>query len=124
MTPDLGGEYKAAPPNFRAGFQSLLADNRVAAHLHLAEGYVARAHGIKPIELYSLTRGPIHVARGRQLVMYLAHIQLFMSLAEVGRHYFRDRSTASYACKVIESKRDDPDFDDFVTELEELITLR
>ncbi|MBO6757753.1 MAG: hypothetical protein JJ902_15575 [Roseibium sp.] len=102
----------------------LLKDNRIAAHLHLAEGYVSRAFCIKPCEFYAATRGKQHVAEARQLVMYLAHVELGMPLSEIGRRYCRDRSTASYACRATEERRDDPKFDEIVCEIETLVSLR
>lgn len=102
----------------------LLTDNRLAAHLHLAEGYVSRAFCIKPHDFYIDTRGPKHVAEARQVIMYLAHVEFGMPLADVGRRYFRDRSTASHACRKVEGMREDPIFDELVSEIEQLITLR
>lgn len=118
-----GGISNQSLAALQAGFHCMLADNRVAAHLHLAEGYVSRAFCIKPRDIYIETRGPKHVAEARQLVMYLAHVQFGMSLSVIGRRYLRDRSTASYACKKIENKRDDPEFDDLVSGIEERVTL-
>ncbi len=106
------------------GLTGLIAANRVAAHLHLAEGYVARYYGIKPADLYRSTRGKAHVAEARHLVMYLAHVEIGMSLKEIGFQYNRDRSTAAYACRTIEERRDDPFFDDMVGEIGKLISLR
>lgn len=102
----------------------LLAANRLAAHIHLAEGYVSRAFCIKPHDFFIDTRGPKHVAEARQLIMYLAHVEFGLPLTAVGRRYFRDRSTASYACRTIEHRREDPLFDQLVCEIEDLITLR
>ncbi|MEP3045821.1 MAG: helix-turn-helix domain-containing protein [Roseibium sp.] len=102
----------------------LLTDNRIAAHLHLAEGYVSRAFCIKPRDFFIHTRGRRNVAEARQLIMYLAHVEFGFPLSAVARRYFRDRTTASYACKIVESRRENPDFDEFVSEIEDLITLR
>ncbi|MEJ8473918.1 helix-turn-helix domain-containing protein [Roseibium algae] len=102
----------------------LLADNRTAAHLHLAEGYVARAYCIRPEDLYQKTRGRAHVAEARHLVMYLSHVEIGMRLIEVARRYNRDRSTVAYACRRIEDGRDDPSFDMMVCQIEQLISMR
>lgn len=53
--------------------------------------------------------------------MYLAHVMLGRSLSEVGQAFGRDRTTVSYACALIEDLREDPEFDAFVTRLEQKI---
>ena len=53
--------------------------------------------------------------------MYLAHVMLGRSLSEVGDAFGRDRTTVSYACALIEDLREDPEFDAFVTRLEQVI---
>ncbi|MBO0345233.1 hypothetical protein J0X15_08375 [Roseibium sp. CAU 1637] len=94
------------------------------AHLHLLEGYVARAYMIEPAEIYLATRGRADVAEARQLVMYLAHVEIGLTIAQVAERYKRDRSTASYACREVEDRREDPFFDGLVNHIEELISLR
>ena len=51
--------------------------------------------------------------------MYLAHVGCGLTYSEVGRLFGRDRTTASYACRLIEDRRDDPDFDASLDLLEE-----
>lgn len=106
------------------GLHHLLADNRIAAHLHLAEGYVSRAFCIKPGEFFINSRGPKNVAEARQLMMYLAHVEFGIPLRAVGQRYQRDRTTASYACRTIENRREDPVYDELVREIENLVSLR
>ncbi len=43
--------------------------------------------------------------------MYVAHVELGMSLTEVGRWFRRDRTTAAHACRVVEECRDRSDVD-------------
>jgi hypothetical protein len=124
MFNDRGGVIHDTYGPLRAKPLCLLEENRLEAHLHLAEGYVSRAFCIKPMDFFTLNRGPKHVSDARQLMMYLAHVEFGLSLALVGRRYFRDRSTASHACKKIEIMREDPFFDELVSEIEALITLR
>ena len=112
--------YRGRPGSMIA----LLADNRMAAHLHIAEGYVARCYCIKPAEFYLSTRGRAHVAEARHLIMYLAHVEIGMSHADIASRYHRDRSTVAYACRMVEDRRDDPGFDVMVSEIECLISLR
>ncbi|QDG76984.1 helix-turn-helix domain-containing protein [Labrenzia sp. PHM005] len=124
MIGNRGGNFLIVSADVEKEPHRLLAANRLAAHLHLAEGYVSRAFCIKPHDFYIVTRGPKHVAEARQLIMYLAHVEFGLPLAVVGRKYQRDRSTASYACRTIEHRREDPFFDQLVSEIEDLITLR
>lgn len=97
---------------------------RRKAHLHLLEGYVARAYLVEPADIYSRTRGRADVAEARQLIMYLAHVEMGLSMAEVAYRYGRDRSTAAYACREVEDRREDPVFDNLVSHIEALITMR
>ncbi|MBD8893533.1 chromosomal replication initiator DnaA [Labrenzia suaedae] len=107
----------------RKSFIWLIRRNRIQAHLHLAEGYAARAYCIMPEELYRNTRGKMHVCEARQLVMYIAHVVLELSRSEVARRYNRDRSTVAHACRTIEERREDPEFDRLVKSIEGLVTL-
>jgi chromosomal replication initiation ATPase DnaA len=47
----------------------------------------------------------------RQIAMYVTHVILGVSMADVGRGFGRDRTTVVYACHLIEDMRDDEDFD-------------
>lgn len=47
-----------------------------------------------------------------------------MFFVEVGCCYLCDRFMVFYVCKVIESKRDEFDFDEFVIEFEDLVMLK
>ena len=61
------------------------------------------------------------VALARQSAMYLAHVCLGLSFTDVGRLFRRDRTTVSYACRTVEERRDDPEFDTLVGRLEHAI---
>jgi chromosomal replication initiation ATPase DnaA len=50
--------------------------------------------------------------------MYLAHVALGLTLTEAGRLFGRDRSTAAHACRLVESRRDDPHIDTLLARLE------
>jgi len=56
--------------------------------------------------------------------MYLSHVMLGRTLAEVGEAFGRDRTTVSYACALMEDLRDDPRFDAEVADLEQQIEAR
>jgi chromosomal replication initiation ATPase DnaA len=53
--------------------------------------------------------------------MYLAHVALGWSYSEIGRAFGRDRTTAAYACRQVEERREDPAFDAALRALEEVL---
>jgi chromosomal replication initiation ATPase DnaA len=91
------------------------------ARLLLIEGLVAEVYGISPPELLSQSRGTAVISDARQMMMYLAHVALGLSCAEVGDYYGRDRSTVAYACRKWEDRRDDPHVDALLLRIEQLI---
>jgi chromosomal replication initiation ATPase DnaA len=91
---------------------------RQAAEVRLTCDAVAKLYNILTAELDSPTRGEAHVAHARQLAMYLSHVTFGMSLGAVGRHFGRDRTTAAYACRQVEDRRDNPRFDLMLDRLE------
>jgi len=68
---------------------------------------VGTACGVSRAELLSGRRGSQQVAASRQLAMYLVHVLLGRTYAQVGLVFGRDRTTVSYACARIEDRRDD-----------------
>ena len=52
--------------------------------------------------------------------MYLAHVVLGLTYKEVGLLFRRHRTTAAYACQLVEDRRDDPDVDLRLQMLEDL----
>jgi len=52
--------------------------------------------------------------------MYLAHVVLGLNYREVGELFRRDRTTAAYACRLVEDRRDDPAIDIRLDMLEEI----
>lgn len=59
----------------------------------------------------------------RQLAMYLCHIILGLSMRQVAKGYFIDRSSVSYACRMTEERRELPEFDALVSQAERLVAL-
>jgi hypothetical protein len=57
----------------------------------------------------------------RQIAMYVCHVALQMPLHEIGKAFGRDRTTVGYACHMIEDRRDDRDFDEFVAAVERTV---
>jgi chromosomal replication initiation ATPase DnaA len=75
-----------------------------------------------PVEdLQSRTRRNASAALARQVAMYVCHVSLGLSFSDVGALFGRDRTTASHACKVIEERRDDRGFDEFMKRVEEAV---
>lgn len=56
----------------------------------------------------------------RQIAMYVCHVALQIPQSDVGAAFGKDRSTVGYACGVVEDRRDDRAFDDFVAALERI----
>lgn len=67
------------------------------------------------------TRGRARIALARQVAMYIAHIGYGLTLTEVGVLFDRDRTTVAHACTVVESRRDDREFDVAVLLLEQIV---
>jgi chromosomal replication initiation ATPase DnaA len=82
---------------------------------------VAREKNVSEQAITSRRRNLLPIARARQLAMYLSHVVLGHTLADIGEVFGRDRTTVSYACALIEDMRDDPQFDDEVSGLEQQI---
>ena len=79
---------------------------------------VAAAFAVPLAELRARTRRPPTVAFARQSAMYLAHIVFGLTLTDIGRAFGRDRTTAAYACELVENRRDDPVLDAVIEALE------
>jgi hypothetical protein len=58
----------------------------------------------------------------RQIAMYVCHVALRMPQHDIAVAVGRDRSTVSHACHVVEDRRDDLAFDEFVSLIERLAT--
>jgi len=78
----------------------------------------AAAFAIPFGELTATTRRTPYIAFARQSAMYLAHVACGLTYSEVGRAFGRDRTTAAYACQLIEDRRDDPAVDAVLGSLE------
>jgi chromosomal replication initiation ATPase DnaA len=108
------------PPS--ATLQSLWLDTGAAEETERLCGLiaviVAAAFAVPVEELRAATRRPADVAFARQSAMYLAHVSFGLTLTDVGRAFGRDRTTAAYACALVESRRDDPTLDAVLEALE------
>ena len=84
----------------------------------LAALTTAAAFAIPVGELTANTRRTSYIAFARQSAMYLAHVSFGLSYSEIGRGFGRDRTTAAYACRLVEDRRDDPAVDGVLGSLE------
>lgn len=89
---------------------------------HLAAGLAGYALGVTASTILGSGRGVLEVARARQVAMYLAHVGFGMSLARVADAFGRDRSTVAHGCRLIEDRREDPEFDAWMETLERGLT--
>ncbi len=88
------------------------------ARAGMVAAIIAYALDIPQEEVQANTRGTAEASFARQVSMYLTHVALEMSLARVAAAFGRDRSTVSHACHIIEDRRDEPQFDDWISQLE------
>ncbi len=92
-----------------------------AAAARLAAGVVEYGLNIPAEEILSGGRGTASAAFGRQLAMYLCHVGFALSLARVAVAFRRDRSTVAHAVRAIEDKREEPQFELWVSALEMML---
>lgn len=91
---------------------------RDRARARLALQTVAYALQVPAEQIDAPTRGTSQASLARQVAIYLTHVAFEMSLARTAAAFGRDRSTAAYACHRVEDRRDDPQFDSFLDDLE------
>src|SRR5271170_2256089 len=87
----------------------------------IAQTMVAQIYGVKAKDLRSRRRRDARTALARQIAMYLSHIVLEMSFAEIGRAFRRSRSTACHALHHVEDMREDMELDSTLLQLEVLL---
>jgi chromosomal replication initiation ATPase DnaA len=94
------------------------ADRRVA---RLVMEFVSYATEVPTAEIVGEQRGTASASAARQLAMYLVHVSFGWSMSRISAAFARDRSTVAYACQVVEGRREDPDFDASIEQLEWLL---
>jgi hypothetical protein len=97
------------------------ADERVLASCECVIDLAAAFFNVPSKELRRPGRCADDVSRVRQIAMYVAHVVLGLSMAEVGRGFGRDRTTVMHACHTIEDLRDDEDADAIVVRMERVV---
>ena len=80
-------------------------------------------HPFEVLALAGPVRGGAPIALARQVAMYLAHVGCALTLTEAARLYHRDRTTAAYACFIVEERRENPLFDRVIELLEQTARL-
>ena len=104
--------------------QWLIRRQEVVATAGFIEALVESAFGIARSALHAPQRGTAEVAFARQVAIYLVHVRLGLTYAAAGRFFGRDRTTAAYACRVIEERREESALDSLIDCLERAIDVR
>lgn len=89
--------------------------------VRVVEALVTSAFALRPQDLRQGSRGSATSAFGRQVAMYLTHTRLGLTYTVTGRIFERDRTTAAYACRMVEERREDPRVDAILDRLERAI---
>jgi chromosomal replication initiation ATPase DnaA len=92
-----------------------------AAMAELAASVASYALGVPQDEIIDDERGSPRAAFARQVAMYLCHVGFELSLTRVAAAFGRDRSTAAHACHAIEDRRDEDQFDLWISALETMM---
>ena len=92
----------------------------VARICWLMETAVAASFAVPVDELRAPSRRVAAAAFARQCTMYVAHVMLRLSFSDTGAVFHRDRTTAAYACQLVEGRRDNPAIDRMLNVLENL----
>ena len=100
--------WHAGPPGARAAYR--LCDAATIA--------TAAAFAVPVGELRASTRRSAYAAFARQSAMYLSHVAFGIDFGTIGAAFGRDRTTAAYACRLVEERRDDPAVDAVLSSLE------
>ncbi len=84
---------------------------------------VASAFALGAGAMRDTHRGCATVAFARQVAIYLSHTRLGLNYTEAGAYFGRDRTTAAYACRTVEEKREDPAVDAAIDFLERALEV-
>lgn len=100
-----------------------LADERILASCECVIDLAAAFFNVSGKDLRRPGRCADNISRVRQIAMYVAHVELGFSMAEVGKGFGRDRTTVVHACHTIEDMRDDEEADAIVVRMERVVAL-
>jgi chromosomal replication initiation ATPase DnaA len=96
------------------------AEEDVAA-AELAASVASYALGVPQQLIVDDARGDAPTSFARRLAMYLCYVGFEMSLARVAAAFGRDRSTVANACRDMETRREDGQFDLWISALESML---
>lgn len=91
---------------------------RDIAMARLAADVACYALGAPAQKIFDLRNSAREVVFARQVAMYLCHVSFELSLARVAAAFGRDRSTVAHACHGVEDRREEPQFDLWIADLE------
>jgi len=91
------------------------------AWARLSANVAGFALGVPEADILSDGRGDAEAAFARQVAMYLCYACARFSLSRVASAFDRDRTTVSHACRIIEERRDEPQFELWIGALETML---
>lgn len=106
-TPLHGPSPNHSTDTHRPAAQPYPPDPALPSEADIIEQAVLRAFCLDISSLRSLSRGRAEIAFARQVAIYVAHVQLGLTLTDAARMFGRDRTTAAHACRTVEDRRDD-----------------
>ncbi len=89
-----------------------------AARCRLAAQLAAHRFEVPRTTMLGRARGSRRASVARQVAIYLAHVALSVPIGVIARQFRRTHSTAVFACRQVEDRRDEPAFDVAVADLE------
>lgn len=102
---------------------SSVNDERIADICEIVLDILSALFNVSGRELRQPGRTSTSVSRVRQIGMYVTHVNMGLSMAEVGRGFGRDRTTVMHACHLVEDLRDDAEFDQIVRMTERITAI-
>ncbi|MFN7104018.1 MAG: helix-turn-helix domain-containing protein [Pseudorhizobium sp.] len=111
--PDLSGEIVRQPPRDRR-----LSDRTICRVVRHMVSELLLLLGDRMLVRRDRRRLACHV---RQISMYVCHVALRMPQHDIAVAFGRDRTTVGHACHVVEDRRDDRVFDEFVSAVERIV---
>lgn len=111
--PDLSGEIVRQPPRDRR-----LSDRTICRVVRQMVSELLLLLGDRMLVRRDRRRLACHV---RQISMYVCHVALRMPQHDIAVAFGRDRTTVGHACHVVEDRRDDRVFDEFVSAVERIV---
>lgn len=118
--PEPAAEEEVLRP-VRIDLDSLPRDERLSVACDGVIDIASSLFGVSGKELREPGRSRLSVSRVRQIAMYVTHVELGISMRDVGEGFGRDRTTVLHACHQVEDWRDDEEFDAIVGRMEKTV---